>query len=81
VIRLRFAALPTGATWITLYGVALLGGIGFTMSLFIGSLAFEPEADYAAPLRAAVLAASVLSASAGYLVLRFSRRGVTDPAA
>jgi NhaA family Na+:H+ antiporter len=82
VIRLRFAALPSGATWLALYGVALLGGIGFTMSLFIGSLAFASAAgDYDAPLRAAVLAGSLVSASAGYFVLRFSLRGVTEPSA
>jgi Na+:H+ antiporter, NhaA family len=73
LIRCGFAALPHGATWTTLYGVALLGGIGFTMSLFIGTLAFEhAPIDYDAPVRAAVLAGSVLSACAGYLVLRFA---------
>jgi NhaA family Na+:H+ antiporter len=53
------------------YGVALLTGIGFTMSLFIGSLAFEHgNFDNLAATRVGVLAASVLSAVAGYLVLR-----------
>lgn len=73
VIKLGFAELPRGATWTALYGVAILTGIGFTMSLFIGSLAFEyHKVDYDAPLRAAVLGASLLSALVGYLLLRFT---------
>ncbi len=71
VIKLGFAELPRGATWTALYGVAILTGIGFTMSLFIGSLAFEyHKVDYDAPLRAAVLGASLFSALVGYLLLR-----------
>ena len=63
--------LPQGATWPQMYGVALLTGIGFTMSLFIGTLAFaSPEA--AAPLRLGVLAGSILSAVVGYAVLRLA---------
>ncbi|HVZ00240.1 MAG TPA: Na+/H+ antiporter NhaA [Dongiaceae bacterium] len=63
--------LPQGATWPQMYGTALLTGIGFTMSLFIGTLAFAaPEA--AAPLRLGVLAGSILSAVAGYAVLRLA---------
>ncbi len=71
LIRLGLAEMPRGATWSSLYGVAVLTGIGFTMSLFVGSLAFEySPVDYAAPLRAAVLGASVLSAIVGYSLLR-----------
>jgi NhaA family Na+:H+ antiporter len=71
LIKLGLAELPRGASWTSLYGVAILTGIGFTMSLFIGSLAFEHSPiDYAAPLRAAVLSASVMSAAVGYLWLR-----------
>jgi len=63
--------LPQGSNWIQMYGTALLTGIGFTMSLFIGTLAFSaPEA--AAPLRLGVLAGSILSAVAGYAVLRLA---------
>ncbi len=51
----------------------MLGGIGFTMSLFIGMLAF-PDPAQAAQLRLGVLAGSVLSAVAGYLVLAASSR-------
>lgn len=62
---------PAGATWLQFYGVALLTGIGFTMSLFIGTLAFE-DPGFAADVRIGVLSGSILSAVAGYLVLRLS---------
>ncbi len=67
--RLRLAILPEGADWRQIYGVALLTGAGFTMSLFMGTLAFPAEA-YDADVRVAVLFASVTSAISGYLVLR-----------
>ena len=66
--RIGLAALPEGAHWRQLYGLALLTGIGFTMSLFIGTLAFPAEA-YDADVRIAVLLASLTSAICGYLVL------------
>ena len=68
-VRLGWAGLPAGASWGQFYGVALLTGIGFTMSLFIGTLAF-PDPSYGAALRVGVLGGSVLAAIAGYLVLR-----------
>lgn len=52
----------------------MLGGIGFTMSLFIGMLAF-PDPNYATPLRLGVLVGSLLSAVGGYLILRFGLPG------
>ena len=66
---------PEGATWPQIFGVAMLGGIGFTMSLFIGMLAFT-DAERAAEIRIGVLLGSLASALAGYLVLR----AVTRPA-
>jgi NhaA family Na+:H+ antiporter len=68
-IMLRLAGKPEGATWPQLFGVSILGGIGFTMSLFIGMLAFV-DADRAAEIRIGVLLGSIVSAVLGYLVLR-----------
>jgi NhaA family Na+:H+ antiporter len=68
-----FGRKPTGATWLELYGVSLLCGVGFTMSLFIAALAF-PADDIAAQnqVRLGVVLASVLSAGAGMLALSFA---------
>ncbi len=70
-IKAGLAKLPDGASWAMLYGVALLTGIGFTMSLFIGSLAFqEGGPGYAFNDRLGILFGSLASAVCGYLVLR-----------
>jgi Na+:H+ antiporter, NhaA family len=69
-IRLRLAALPEGAGWKQLYGVALLCGIGFTMSLFIGLLAFADMPPLQDQARIGVILGSVVSAIAGALLLR-----------
>ena len=71
LIVLGAAALPSGATWRGLYGVAILGGIGFTMSLFIGTMAFPGDALRETEVRLGVLAGSLLSAVVSYLVLRW----------
>ncbi len=68
-IKLKLAGKPEGATWAQIFGVSILGGIGFTMSLFIGMLAFV-DADRAAEIRIGVLVGSIMSAIVGYLVLR-----------
>jgi NhaA family Na+:H+ antiporter len=68
-IGLRLAEKPEGSTWSQMLGVAMLGGIGFTMSLFIGMLAFT-DAARGAEIRIGVLLGSIASAIAGYLVLR-----------
>ncbi len=69
----RLAELPEGTTWGQVYGVALLCGIGFTMSLFIGTLAFEHgNFDMLEGVKMGVLAGSLLSAAAGLLVLHFA---------
>ena len=83
MVKLGLARLPEGTSWSAIYGVALLTGIGFTMSLFIGSLAFERgQFDYLAATRVGVLAGSIASAAAGYFVLRRSlkRRPTGDVA-
>ncbi|MEO8668804.1 MAG: Na+/H+ antiporter NhaA [Bauldia sp.] len=72
-VRLGIAALPDGAGWRHIYGVAILCGIGFTVSLFIGLLAFDtPELNQAT--KVGVLAGSLLSAVGGWLVLRGARK-------
>lgn len=71
-IRLGIAKMPQNATWLQLYGVSLLCGIGFTMSLFVGSLAFEQGGpDFAIDDRVGILVGSFASGIAGYLILRF----------
>ena len=77
-IKLKIATLPKGATWATLYGVALLTGVGFTMSLFVDSLAFEDEALYKGADRLAVLIGSLLSGVAGFFVLYFCSKPQTN---
>ncbi len=68
-----FARLPESVTWRQLYGAAILCGIGFTMSLFIGSLAFDQvNAGAASTDRLGILAGSLISAIVGYLFLRFA---------
>jgi Na+:H+ antiporter, NhaA family len=73
-IRLRLAEKPSDASWTGLYGVGLLAGIGFTMSLFIGTLAWQ-DGSHAAEVRLGVLVGSLLSAAAGIAVLAFCRAG------
>jgi Na+:H+ antiporter, NhaA family len=73
LVRLGAAQLPAGVNWGAFYGVALLTGIGFTMSLFIGSLAFEHSGyGYDASVRAGVMLGSGLSAIVGYTVLHLT---------
>ncbi|MEO6581836.1 MAG: Na+/H+ antiporter NhaA [Sphingomicrobium sp.] len=70
--RSGLAPRPPGASWAQLYGVALLCGIGFTMSLFIGQLAFPGDAARIEAARLGTLAGSLLSAVAAWAVLRFA---------
>lgn len=70
--RFGIAAPPRGATWVQVYGLALLCGIGFTMSLFIAGLAFPGELVLMDGARIGILAGSLLSALAGFAVLRFA---------
>ncbi len=71
-VSFGLAKLPSGARWPEMCGIALVCGVGFTMSFFIGSLAFEDAPEYATGVRLGVLAGSLLSAVTGYLVLRFA---------
>ncbi len=70
-IRCGLSALPPGSTWASFFGVCVLCGIGFTMSLFIGTLAFEEKsAELSVAVRLGVLCGSALCAIAGYSLLR-----------
>lgn len=74
-VKLRLAALPAGAGWGQLLGVAILCGIGFTMSLFVGSLAFVPgSSDYAGMDRMGILTGSFFAAVIGYAVTAMASR-------
>jgi Na+/H+ antiporter NhaA len=73
VIRSGWVDLPANATWRQFYGVCLLCGIGFTMSLFIGLLAFPTSPELQDGVKIGVLAGSVLSAVGGALLLRLSQ--------
>jgi NhaA family Na+:H+ antiporter len=74
--RLGWARLPAHATWLQLWGISLLCGIGFTMSLFIGELAFPGTGEAARLLRdeakLGILGGSIVSALLGYAILRLA---------
>ena len=73
-IKFKFAEMPTNTNWIKLYGVGVLTGIGFTMSLFVGNLAFIDQSQYMDGVKIGVLTGSLLSTLLGYLLFLF----VTD---
>ena len=73
-VRMGLATRPKGANWAQIYGVSLLCGIGFTMSLFIGALAFPHSPLLIEEAKIGTLAGSLLSAVVGFLVLRFAPR-------
>jgi len=68
-IKFKLAEMPSNSSWIKLYGVAILTGIGFTMSLFIGNLAFIENTQYIDGVKIGVLCGSLLSTFMGYFVL------------
>jgi NhaA family Na+:H+ antiporter len=81
---LKIGARPSGATWMQVYGVSLLCGVGFTMSLFIGVLAFPGAVDSPEQIevKLGVIAGSILSALAAAVVLGLASRGrIADPVA
>ena len=71
-VRLRIARLPQGVTGFGLYGLSLAAGVGFTMSLFIGTLAFHSVMPYATFVRVGVIAGSLISGFLGYWILRWA---------
>jgi len=71
-VMVGLCRLPSGVSWMQVWGLSLLAGIGFTMSLFIGNLAFTEE--QAAAVRVGVLSGSILAGISGYLILRIAGR-------
>jgi NhaA family Na+:H+ antiporter len=74
-IKFNIAEKPNNSTWPTFYAVSILTGIGFTMSLFVGNLAFANDMQYMDGVKIGVLAGSLLSTIFGYvLLLLFSKK-------
>lgn len=71
-VKSGLSEMPKGITGLGLYGMSLTAGIGFTMSLFIGTLAFHSAGPYAALIRLGVISGSLVSGFLGYLVLRLA---------
>ena len=73
-IKMKLAPMPQSSSWLMLYGVSILTGIGFTMSLFVDSLAFVDDTLFAYTDKLAILLATLFSALVGYFVLKFALR-------
>ena len=75
LVRFAGARLPAGSDWAQFFGVCVLCGVGFTMSLFIGGLAFDAQAAaYETQLKIGVLAGSLLAGALGSVIMLFSTR-------
>ena len=72
-VKLGYAQM-TKSSWLSLYGVAILTGIGFTMSLFVGNLAFANNIEFMGDVKIGVLSGSLISALFGYFLLLFTNR-------
>jgi NhaA family Na+:H+ antiporter len=73
-IKLKIAQMPNNSNWLNFYGVGVLTGIGFTMSLFVGNLAFVENTQHIDGVKIGVLSGSLMSALFGYLLLLFTHR-------
>ena len=73
-VKLGAAQMPDNSNWLSLYGVSVLTGIGFTMSLFVGNLAFAENIQYIDGVKIGVLAGSLLSTLFGYFILLLSSK-------
>ena len=73
-VKLKIAQMPDNSNWLNLYGVSILTGIGFTMSLFVGNLAFVENIQYIDGVKIGVLAGSLLSTLFGYFLLLLSSK-------
>ena len=71
-VKLNLAQKPNNSNWMALYAVSVLTGIGFTMSLFVGNLAFANSPMYLDGVKIGVLSGSLLSTLVGYFLLTFS---------
>ena len=69
---MKLAEMPNNSNWLSVYGVSILTGIGFTMSLFVGNLAFADNLQYIDGVKIGVLTGSLLSTVFGYLLLLIS---------
>jgi len=73
-IKFKIAEVPSNSNWLSIYGVSILTGIGFTMSLFVGNLAFVENIEYIDGVKIGVLSGSLLSTVFGYLILLISSK-------
>ena len=73
-IKLKFAEMPNNSDWLKLYGVGVLTGIGFTMSLFVGNLAFAETTEYLSGVKIGVLLGSLASTLFGYMLILLSKK-------
>jgi NhaA family Na+:H+ antiporter len=73
LIHFKLASLPKGVNWLQMYGIALLAGVGFTMSLFISDLAFDNE-QYILQSKIGIFVASLLSGLVAYFILKFASK-------
>ena len=73
-IKFGLASLPNNSNWVSFYAVGVLTGIGFTMSLFVGNLAFVNNMEYMDGVKIGVLSGSLLSTVVGYFLLLFSSK-------
>lgn len=75
MIKLKWAKLPKNTSWLAFYGVAILCGIGFTMSLFLGTLSFQNETTYLTEMRLGVIIGSIFSGMMGVFILLIAYSG------
>jgi Na+:H+ antiporter, NhaA family len=73
-VKAGTAQMPDNSSWLSLYGVSVLTGIGFTMSLFVGNLAFVENIQYIDGVKIGVLTGSLLSTLFGYFILQFTSK-------
>lgn len=79
-LKLKLATLPQGVTFRQIFGTAMLAGVGFTMSMFIASLAFSGAADLMDSAKIGIMGGSLVSGVGGYLTLRLCRKGTDNTA-